>query len=581
MKQKQFIKAFLIGLMAFISLKGFAAQHVETITLYPNGNEILTMPEYWRTYFTSGHSMIGNPTWTSSNPNVVRVSSFNKYTCRIHAQEFASIGSEADITCTFSYWEGVTYMTYSILWTVKIGSSGGGGDGGIIYPAPIPTDSWSNSGNYTISWYNKNTTEFTLTTNKELAGMAYLVNNNYTDFEGKIIKLGNDIDLTGKQWKTIGQGNNSFKGKFDGQGYTIFGIFIGKQDEDQSYYGFWGLVKKAVISNVFFEGDVFIDDPVTSNNVKCYIGGVAGYLVDSSIENCAANMSIAYSKDTPKANNSLYVGGLVGYMSSSALKYCSRKGDMDVRQNVTNSEPPFIGGLAGYGYGIEYCENISDNVYAYYPYGDHNSDNMRFGGIAGDGGTSITCCRSIIGKVEIVNKTPASTYFFIGGISGNGNSGNIINSYSSITSAKFNSVGMWYNSGGTMFGGICAGMGYTGMVKTNITASYSISDVEATSTRSLVKGNDGATSFSSEQMKTSAFLEELNMYSILYMDGPVWTQDEGGYPYIVKLHEMIVGIKPIVDNHIPRQGVYTLSGQKLEKPRKGLNIIGGRKVLVK
>ena len=56
-----------------------------------------------------------------------------------------------------------------------------------------------------LSWYNGTDTEFTLTTARQLAGVAELVNGNTTDFAGKTIRLGADISLlryeeTGKPW---------------------------------------------------------------------------------------------------------------------------------------------------------------------------------------------------------------------------------------------------------------------------------------------------------------------------------------------------------------------------------------------
>lgn len=55
-----------------------------------------------------------------------------------------------------------------------------------------------------LSW-NGTDTEFTITTARQLAGVAELVNSKTTDFAGKTIRLGADISLlryeeTGKPW---------------------------------------------------------------------------------------------------------------------------------------------------------------------------------------------------------------------------------------------------------------------------------------------------------------------------------------------------------------------------------------------
>ena len=46
-----------------------------------------------------------------------------------------------------------------------------------------------------LSWYNGTDTEFTITTARQLAGVAALVNSNTADFAGKTIRPGADISL--------------------------------------------------------------------------------------------------------------------------------------------------------------------------------------------------------------------------------------------------------------------------------------------------------------------------------------------------------------------------------------------------
>ena len=46
-----------------------------------------------------------------------------------------------------------------------------------------------------LSWYDGTDTEFTITTARQLAGVAELVNSNTTDFAGKTIRLGADLYL--------------------------------------------------------------------------------------------------------------------------------------------------------------------------------------------------------------------------------------------------------------------------------------------------------------------------------------------------------------------------------------------------
>ena len=57
----------------------------------------------------------------------------------------------------------------------------------------IPLTRWD--GAVDLSWYNGTDTEFTITTARQLAGVAALVNSNAADFAGKTIRLGADISL--------------------------------------------------------------------------------------------------------------------------------------------------------------------------------------------------------------------------------------------------------------------------------------------------------------------------------------------------------------------------------------------------
>ena len=56
-----------------------------------------------------------------------------------------------------------------------------------------------------LSWYNGTDTEFTITTARQLAGLAQLVNDKTDTFSGKTVRLGADISLLryvepGKPW---------------------------------------------------------------------------------------------------------------------------------------------------------------------------------------------------------------------------------------------------------------------------------------------------------------------------------------------------------------------------------------------
>ena len=141
-------------------------------------------------------------------------------------------------------------------------------------------------------WYynNPDATEYTITTAKELAGLSKLVHNSgstVTDFDGKTIYLGADIDLAGYSWVSIGYirgsgmfQNNPFKGTFDGKGHTISNIVqetIGSNEPG----GLFGNVNGGTITNVKLQN---VEINVHSSPV--FVGSLVGVLKDGTVTDC-------------------------------------------------------------------------------------------------------------------------------------------------------------------------------------------------------------------------------------------------------------------------------------------------------
>ena len=542
---------------------------------------------------TSGYTASGY--WTKSNSHFV-ITASGSYNCKIRGN---TVGSG-----TLSYWGSVapanswnTY-TYDYYWDVEVtgngGSSGGGsGSSSNSYEEDDieePTDDWGKSGNYTISWYNKNQSEFTLSSNKELAGMAYLINNGYTEFKDCTIKLANDIDLSDKKWKAP----STFKGTFDGQGHKISGVFIGTDNDTQLNFGFWKTLNEATIVNLNLEGIAKYEVKKSTDNTA-HVGGMAGEISSGSlIQNCQVNMDIYFRRGKASSITSAgssgfeesirrndtgsYVGGIVGWLKGN-IKNCVNLGSIRyyVREKSWVSQGVILGGIAGYcndGWGgetrIEYCENlsplikvvesdVSDDYYSY----------KWISGISFNGDPK--CCRSVIGEIFVdVTSHDGVPVLYLSGIAARGKSTNCYSVNPLISLKTKNSTAK------IIYGGIAA------YYASDPPYSFSNNDVYFSMdiSRTIEDGFDGSESFTSEQMKTAAFAEELNMYSIFEMDGPIWKHVEGEYPYIKAINEATAIDKVKVDK---TQGgaVYNLSGQRLTAPRKGINIIGGKKVVVK
>ena len=98
----------------------------------------------------------------------------------------------------------------------------------------------------------------TINTKEQLIAFAKHVNAG-NSYEGKTVKLGNDIDLEGAAWTPIGNldvikyanVNSTFLGTFDGQGYTIKNFTIEQTGEA---VGFFGAKFAGDIKDVKFDG---------------------------------------------------------------------------------------------------------------------------------------------------------------------------------------------------------------------------------------------------------------------------------------------------------------------------------------
>ncbi|MBO5064825.1 MAG: bacterial Ig-like domain-containing protein [Clostridia bacterium] len=143
-----------------------------------------------------------------------------------------------------------------------------------------------------------------------------------TDNEGVLTSYGTLASDTSsfRNWTPIGDSTNRFNGCFDGQGYTVNGLYM--QNTSLSYGGLFGytdsgaIIKKVGVDYSYFSGNQ-------------YVGAICGYN-NGTIENC-------YSLYTVVTGTS-YVGGLTGY-NNGTVNNCYNSGIV----NATN----YVGGVAG------------------------------------------------------------------------------------------------------------------------------------------------------------------------------------------------------------------------------------------
>ena len=161
-----------------------------------------------------------------------------------------------------------------------------------------PVGCWTDEDNYDISWYTDNpeAEEYDLWDAADLAGLAYLVNNDIEYFNssksnnGKIVRLRAPVDMSAHYWEPIGtfrvdvdgytDVSPCFFGTFDGGNHAISGIVVKNDGTDKSVYaGFFGYIERDS-KNPNFDFDVYRFPRLLSINiVNAYIEGADKVMV--------------------------------------------------------------------------------------------------------------------------------------------------------------------------------------------------------------------------------------------------------------------------------------------------------------
>ncbi len=155
-----------------------------------------------------------------------------------------------------------------------------------------------------------------------------------------------------RNWTPIGDSTNKYKGCFDGQGYTVNGLYM--KNTSGSYGGLFGYtdstatIKRVGVDYSYFWGNQYVGAICGRNDGKIencyslytvitgtsYVGGITGYN-NNTVNNC-------YNAGLVNANN--YIGGIAGYKTSSAtisncyyLVNSATDGSNTVQNGVGNS----------------------------------------------------------------------------------------------------------------------------------------------------------------------------------------------------------------------------------------------------
>jgi len=140
-----------------------------------------------------------------------------------------------------------------------------------------------------------------------------------------------------REWYPIGSGrkgeNGFFSGVFDGNGYTVSGIYLNAENENQ---GLFGYCIGATIKNL-----TIADGLIT--NIYPSVGGILGYGKDCTVENCE-NKNVTLT-------GTVAVGGVVGINDGGVVTNCRNSASYDGYIGD-------LGGIAGENYGtVSYCVN--------------------------------------------------------------------------------------------------------------------------------------------------------------------------------------------------------------------------------
>lgn len=151
----------------------------------------------------------------------------------------------------------------------------------------------------------------------------------------------------GKGWEPIGDAENIFKGTFNGNGHTISGLQITRNDEENiGLFGYsCGTIKNTKISGCSISG-------------KTNVGGIAGYIDYGKVTNCdTAGVITACGKENGSYNDFYKLGGVAGVVDKSEIIDCVNYATVNA---VSKSGRAYGGGIVGYNSSSSKISNCSN-----------------------------------------------------------------------------------------------------------------------------------------------------------------------------------------------------------------------------
>ncbi len=220
----------------------------------------------------------------------------------------------------------------------------------------------------------------------------YWVTQNSTSWGSYFIQTA-DIDAStssgwasGAGFSPIGNSTTNFTGSYNGQAYTITGLYI---DVGTNYIGLFGYASAATIKNVGLQSVNVTGD--------LYVGGLIGNQNGGTATGCYSGGSV-----TGTGNSNQDIGGLIGSQNGGTATSCYSTGSVTGEGNV--------GGLIG----IEGNLSVDSSCYSSASVTGTGSASESIGGLIGDqaNSTAKECYSS-----GLVTENSSGS-FYIGGLIG-------------------------------------------------------------------------------------------------------------------------------------------------------------------
>ncbi len=164
------------------------------------------------------------------------------------------------------------------------------------------------------------------------AGMVWFadqVNVSGNNFAGKTVKVANEIDLAGIDWKPVGQtGATEFKGVFDGQGNAIYNLTVKNTDESKNCAsGLFGWVESHGDEGVTIKNVTLMSPKVYGHhNVAAVVGYIYG-----TVEYCTVWDATIECVSVNDDANGDKCGAIAGYVGEDAtINGCHVSGSLNI-----------------------------------------------------------------------------------------------------------------------------------------------------------------------------------------------------------------------------------------------------------